>query len=55
MNVISEATPQTEMLCNCPDDLLSTDHEYVMQLLEASSVHRGEIVGNHGGDLGQPR
>ena len=55
MNFISEATPQTEMLCNCSDDPLSTDHEYVMKLLEASLVHRDENVGNHRGDHGQPR
>ena len=30
MSFISEATPQTEMLCNCSDDPLSTDHQYVM-------------------------
>ena len=55
MNVVSEAIPQTEMLCNCSDDPLSTGHEYVMQLFEASSVHMDEIVGDHRGDLGQPR
>ena len=55
MNFISEATPRTDMLCNCSDDPLSTDHEYVMYLLEASSVHMDEIVGNHRGNLGQPR
>ena len=54
MNFISEAAPQTEMLRNCSEGPLSTDHEYVIQLLEASSVHRDEIVGNHRGDLGQP-
>ena len=54
MNFISEATPQTEILRNCSEDPLLTDHEYVIQLLEASSVHRDEIVGNHRGDLGQP-
>ena len=43
------------MLRNCSEDPLSTDNEYVIQLLEASSVHRDEIVGNHHGDLGQPR
>ena len=55
MNFISEVTPQTEILRNCSEDPFSTDHEYVIQLLEASSVYRDEIVGNHRGDLGQPR
>ena len=55
MNFVPEATPQTEMLRNCFEDRLSTDHEYVIQLLEASSVNRDGIVGNHRGDLGQQR
>ena len=46
---------QIEILLNCTDDVLSTDHEYVMQLLEASSVCMDKIVGSHSGDLGQPR
>ena len=54
MNFISEATPQTEILRNCSEDPLLTDHEYVIQLLEASSVHRDETVGNYRGDLEQP-
>ena len=55
MNFKSEVTPQMVMLCNCSKDPLSTDHEYVMQFLEASSVHRDEDVGNYRGDLGRPR
>ena len=54
MSFISEATPQTEILRNCSEDPFLTDHEYVTQLLEASSVHRDEIAGNYRGDLGEP-
>ena len=43
------------MLRNTSEDALSTEREYVMQLLEASSVRRDEIVDNHRGDLGRPR
>ena len=39
--VITEVIPQTAMLRNSSEDRSSTEAEYVMQLLEASSVHRG--------------
>ena len=50
INFISEVISQTEMLRNCSEDPLSTDREYVMELLEASSVCRDD---NHCGDLGR--
>ena len=43
------------MLRNSSEDPLSTDRECAIQLLEASSVRRDEIVDNHRGDLRQPR
>ena len=43
------------MLLDRTDDTLSTDREYVMQLLEASSVRMYETVDNQSGDLGRPR
>ena len=55
INIISDVISQTEMLLNRTEDALSTDREYVMQLLEASSVRMDEIVDNHSGDLGRPR
>ena len=51
---ISEVIPQTEKLRDCSEDRLSAAGEYVMQLLEDSSVYSVEIVGNHRGDLGRP-
>ena len=41
INFITEVIPQTAMLRNSSEDRSSTEAEYVMQLLEASSVHRG--------------
>ena len=52
IDIISDVISQTEMLLNRTEDTLSTDREYVMQLLEASSVH---VYDNHSGDLGRPR
>ena len=46
-NVISE----TEMLLNRIENVLSTDREYVVQLLKASQVCRDETVDKHPGDL----
>ena len=46
---------KTEMLRNHTDDYLLTDSEYVIQLLEPSSVSRDQIFDNHHSDLGQPR
>ena len=37
---------------NCSEDRLPGVREYVIQLLEASSVYRDEIIDNHRGDLG---
>ena len=53
--IISDVISQTEMLLDRTDDTLSTDREYVMQLLEASSVRMYETVDNQSGDLGRPR
>ena len=53
--IISDVISQTEMLLHRTDDTLSTDREYVMQLLEASSVRMYETVDNQSGDLGRPR
>ena len=53
--IISDEISQTEMLLDRTDDTLSTDREYVMQLLEASSVRMYETVDNQSGDLGRPR
>ena len=53
--IISDVISQTEMLLDRTDDTLSTDREYVMQLLEASSVRMYETVDNQSGDLGPPR
>ena len=55
INFMSKVISQTEMLRNCSEDPLSTDREYVMQLLKASSVPRDEIVDSHRGDLGRSR
>ena len=55
INITSDVISQTEMLLNRTDDALSTDREYVMQLLEASSVSMYETVYNQSGDLGRPR
>ena len=41
INFITEVIPQTAMLRNSSEDRSSTEAEYVMQLLEASLVHRG--------------
>ena len=46
-NVISE----TEMLLNRIENFLSTDREYVVQLLKTSQVRRDETVDKHPGDL----
>ena len=55
INIISDIISQTEMLLNRTEDALSTDREYVMQLLEARSVRMEKIVDNHSGDLGRAR
>ena len=44
-------TSQTGMFFNCTENALSKNRKFVMQLLEASSVHRDEIADNHRGDL----
>ena len=54
ISFIFEVISQTEMLRNTSKNALSTDLGYVVQLLEASSVRRDEIVDNHRGDLGRP-
>ena len=53
INITSDVISQTEI--NRTDDALLTDCEYVMQLLEASSVSIYETVYNQSGDLGRPR
>ena len=46
---------QTAMLGNRAGNTLLTDREYVMQLLEVTSVRRDEIIDNHCADMGQLR
>ena len=53
--IISDVISQTEMLLNRTEDALSTDREYIMQLLEPRSVPRDGIVDNHSCDLWRPR
>ena len=53
INITSDVISQTEI--NRTDDALLTDCEYVMQLLEASSVSIYETAYNQSGDLGRPR
>ena len=44
INVISDVISQIDVSLNCTEDALSTDREYVMQMFEASSVHRNIVV-----------
>ena len=55
INIITNVISQTETLLNGTEDALSTDREYVIQLLEASPVHMYETVDNRAGDLERPR
>ena len=54
-NILEENYKKHLTLRNCSEDRFSRAHEYVMQLLEASSVYRDEIIENHRGGLGRPR
>ena len=55
INITCDIISQTEMLLNRTEDALSTNREYVMQLLEGSSFRMYETVDNQSGDLGRPR
>ena len=55
IKIITNVISQTETLLNGTEDALSTDREYVIQLLEASPVHMYETVDNRAGDLERPR
>ena len=55
INITCDIISQTEMLRNRTEDALSTNREYVMQLLEGSSFRMYETVDNQSGDLGRPR
>ena len=54
-NILEENYKKHLTLRNCSEDRFSRAHEYIMQLLEASSVYRDEIIENHRGDLWRPR
>ena len=55
IKITCDIISQTEMLRNRTEDALSTNRDYVMQLLEGSSFRMYETVDNQSGDLGRLR
>ena len=54
-NILQKKCKKHLTLLNCSEDRFSAAREYVMQLLEASSVHKDEIIDSHRRDLERPR